>query len=432
MTVWEVIVRFVTGFIPSIAGFYIINNITNKKETLFKAKHLFLVALLGSTSIFSYKEQYNIITPLITFCLTIIIYKPIFHYSWAESILNSTILMTFIAIGEILVSIILAPIIDLETFREDIVMQLKLAPTVAIIAVVISKITIIKKQINNLNIKMDNNKIIQGIIFILIALISVLLLFYILVSNYSFNIQYIICLICCIIFIALDIIYLQERKEYGELSQQYDLLLNYVNEFSEWMEEEQLDKHEYKNNLAVLKTKVTNQEAIDFIEEKLTGKMKVDESWGETLKNMPQSSLKGLVFYKIVLAKNYNVNLIIDVSATAKEYFKKLSNKDYKDICYLFGIYADNALEAAIASEQKDMAIEIYGKNNQLHLVISNSYTGEIKLDQISTKGYTTKGTSHGKGLSFAQRVLRQNRNIKETHKLCGTYFIEEIIIIPK
>ena len=41
--------------------------------------------------------------------------------------------------------------------------------------------------------------------------------------------------------------------KYNKLTEEYDSMFNYVNEFEDWLEKEQFNRHEYKNQLAVLR-----------------------------------------------------------------------------------------------------------------------------------------------------------------------------------
>lgn len=426
---WDVIVRFITGFIPSLAGFFIIKNIIKSNQKLFQIKNIIWISILGMTSIFSYNEDYNILIPLLTFILSIPIYKRIFKYNCTYAILNSCILMTFIAIAELIMSLILTPFIDLQSFRQNIMMQLAFAPSISLIAIGISYIPFIKKFLYTIITKTNNDRLYQIMIFIFIVLLSILLLFYILVNNYQFSFEYIICLLCCTIFVVLDFIYLQERNQYMMLNQKYDVLLKYVSEFSDWMEEEQLNKHESNNNLAILRTKVKNREAIKYIDEKLIGNMKVDSNWSTTLKNLPKGSLKGLIFYKMVLAKNADINLIIDISPTVTRLIEKMNEESLKIICYLFGIFTDNALYAASISVEKSVSIEIYTRVNKLFLIISNSYSGIIDFNRFNLVGYTTRGKGHGHGLKLAKKIIDNQKNVKERRRIIGQFYIESLEI---
>ena len=111
--------------------------------------------------------------------------------------------------------------------------------------------------------------------------------------------------------------------------------------------------------------------------------------------------------------------------------FKELlQDYDYKDLCQLFGIYLDNALDAAISSKEKSMAVEIYECHKELNIVISNSFKGDIiDLKKFEQKGYTTKGQGHGKGLVFAKQILEKNTNFTSKNNICNKVYIQRIIV---
>ena len=72
---------------------------------------------------------------------------------------------------------------------------------------------------------------------------------------------------------------------------------------------------------------------------------------------------------------------------------------------------------------------EIYDSNIGLTFLISNTYKGKIDLSKIGTKGYTTKGGSHGKGLHLAKKMLNKNNNISTRTIINGNQFVQKIII---
>ena len=49
------------------------------------------------------------------------------------------------------------------------------------------------------------------------------------------------------------LIFVKNRNSYNELTDEYDSLFSYIQNFEEWIEKEQLNRHEYKNQLAVLR-----------------------------------------------------------------------------------------------------------------------------------------------------------------------------------
>ncbi|MEG2283758.1 MAG: hypothetical protein RSB99_03930, partial [Bacilli bacterium] len=243
--------------------------------------------------------------------------------------------MIILFLSETILTIFAMNIIKTTDPRNNFIIMIILNILVGIVGLLFIHIPFINTIIYNFTEKIIETKIGKAIAFIILTISVSSLLFFVVTSNFTFNAQSIISLIVIGLFIFLFLLYMQEQNEYNKLHNNYDLLLNYVSDFEE-----------YKNDLAVLRMKVTDKSVKDFIDEKLTKKMDIDERWTASLKSMPNGGMKGLLYYKIVLAKNHKIDLHVDISSKTKKYFKNIKEEDYKNLCHLFGIYIDNALEA--------------------------------------------------------------------------------------
>ncbi|MEG2564497.1 MAG: hypothetical protein RSA48_03640, partial [Bacilli bacterium] len=250
--------------------------------------------------------------------------------------------MIILFLSETILTLFAMNIIQTTDPRNNFIIMIILNILVGIVGLLFIHIPFINTIIYNFTEKIIETKIGKAIAFIILTISVSSLLFFVVTSNFTFNAQSIISLIVIGLFIFLFLLYMQEQNEYNKLHNNYDLLLNYVSDFEEWIDTVELNKHEYKNDLAVLRMKVTDKSVKDFIDEKLTKKMDIDERWTASLKSMPNGGMKGLLYYKIVLAKNHKIDLHVDISSKTKKYFKNIKEEDYKNLCHLFGIYIDN------------------------------------------------------------------------------------------
>ena len=153
--------------------------------------------------------------------------------------------------------------------------------------------------------------------------------------EYRINIT--IMLICT----GITFIYIKEKLSYYQLSDEYETLFNYVQNFEEWIEKEQLNRHEYKNQLAVLRSIAKDKKVINKIDEILEDNINIEGEVVSQLKDLPKGGLKGLIYYKVAIAQKKKIKLIVDISLKSKSYLQKLSKSQIKDICKLIGIYFD-------------------------------------------------------------------------------------------
>ena len=50
-----------------------------------------------------------------------------------------------------------------------------------------------------------------------------------------------------IIISVLTLLFINSKNEYKRLSSDYEILFTYIQTFEDWIEKEQLNRHEYKN-----------------------------------------------------------------------------------------------------------------------------------------------------------------------------------------
>ena len=147
------------------------------------------------------------------------------------------------------------------------------------------------------------------------------------------------------------------------------------------------------------------------------------------IKNIPKGELKSLIYYKFLVASKENLKLFINVSSEINTKSYKFSKSQYRILSNLIGIFFDNAIEASKESKERELYFEIYDSNIGLTFLISNTYKEKIDLSKIGTKGYTTKGGSHGKGLYLAKKLLNKKNNISTRTVINGNQFVQKIII---
>ena len=186
-------------------------------------------------------------------------------------------------------------------------------------------------------------------------------------------------------------------------------------------------RHELKNNLSIIRSMTKNKKIINKIDEMLKFTIIIDDKDIEDLKNIPKGGLKGLLYYKVALAKNKKVKMIVEVSPKVKKTIEKLSDSKLKNVCILLGIYLDNALEAAQLSREKLVSLEIYEINNRLTFTISNTYNEIIPLKNMREKGFSTKGKNHGKGLYYANKLINKIKWLEVNQIFLKKFFIQKI-----
>ena len=195
-----------------------------------------------------------------------------------------------------------------------------------------------------------------------------------------------------------------------------------------YQEEQDLKIHEYKNQLSRI-TAITDDKAVlEKIEEILNVDLTTDVYLLSKLKYMPKGELKSLIYYKLLIANKENIKLSISITELNKDCYK-FSTRQEKSLTNLIGIFFDNAIEAAKVSDKKEVAFEIYDSNLGLTFLIENSFNGQIDINKIDRKGFTTKGKGHGNGLHLAKKIISKNIGIHTRRLVTNNNFVQKIII---
>ena len=236
-------------------------------------------------------------------------------------------------------------------------------------------------------------------------------------------------LVILISFLVIAYIFIDNQNNYKKLSSKYDSLFNYVQNFEDWIEKEQLNRHEYKNKLAVIRTITKDKKVINKIDEILEDSINIEDEIVSQLKDLPKGGLKGLLYYKVAIAQKKRIKLIVDVSIKNKSHLQKLTENQIRDICILIGIYFDNAIEAAENTKEKYVLLEIYELSDKINIVISNTFKEEDNLDNRNEKGITSKGEGHGYGLYFANKIVTKNKWIESNQEVVEKYYIQTLSI---
>ena len=172
-----------------------------------------------------------------------------------------------------------------------------------------------------------------------------------------------------------------------------------------------------------------NKKIIKKIDDMLKMNINIDDEYIELLKYIPKGGLKGLLYYKIALAKNKKVKMVVEISPKIKTLIKKIPEDHLKQLCIILGIYLDNAIEAASISKKKLITIEIYEINNKMTFTISNTYNEIHAIKDMNRKGFTTKGNNHGRGLYYANKVLHKSDWLKSDQIYLNDFFIQKLYI---
>ena len=425
---FELIIKIIIYSIMPITSFFIVKQLAKNHEKVSTYTILIILIITLPTFIF-YETKYNALVLLISYILSIVLYKRYFKINLVTSIVLCSVEVILVTLSDLFFTSINLMIFSYEEVRNIWYISFVNNLLVGVFSYLISTLDFISNKVTYLCKKINNKTGYKIAIFAIVSILIVAILFFNITAIFKLNLYYAITIIGLFGLLILYYFYISEIANYEKLNDEYNILFDYVQTFENWIDDEQMYRHELKNNLSIIRNMTKNKKIINKIDEMLNFTIVIDDNDIEDLKNIPKGGLKGLIYYKVALAKNKKVKMIIEASPKATSLLKKLDERKLRKLCIVLGIYLDNALEAAAISKNKSVTLEIYKSNNNLTFTISNTYKNIIPIKDMKKKGYTTKGKNHGKGLYYVSKVLNKEKWIESSQIFLNDYFIQKICI---
>ena len=428
----EVLVRIVCVIIMSITIFYILRKVLPQTETKINIRIIVGFLILIVLSVLVYQIQYTMIYSLTTYLINIIIFKEIFKTSLEKSTICITIAMVILLFADMFTSFIMRGFFDINQIRKSYILTIVANVSVAFISIAFVSIKKIYMQLQQFALTLSTKKTITNLVFFVLLIIDLSCLAYNITLSKTYGKGYFINLIMIVLFIVIMFIYIQGKNDYKQLSDEYDNLFSYIQNFEDFIEKEQLNRHEYKNQLAVLRCLTKEKKVKNKIDEILEDNINIEGQAVTNLRNLPKGGIKGLMYYKAAIAQKQKINLTTDVSIENKGILTKLSEKEIRILCKLIGIYFDNAIEAAAESRKKNLTVEIYELKDKVNVVFSNTFKKHKNMKDRNKKGVSSKGEGRGNGLYFATKLIKENPWVTGKQEIIDNYYIQQLSIIVK
>ena len=425
---FAVITSVLCGLIINISFFTIAKRTMNSKIKLFNISNLILILVLSIMYAVIYNEGYSILYTMTNYLSIMLFNKLIFKENMKNTIISTIIALLIIMLADFINSLIIINFFSLEQIRSC--WYVRIISNIIVATISISLFSI-KPIVNKCRYfyKKINNKDITIILLFIILVVSIVIIAFNMSKNLFWNTDYFANFFVVITLIIFCYIFINENNEFNILNEKYDSLFNYVQTFENWIEKEQLNRHEYKNQLASIRCITKEKKVKDKIDSIMLDNINITNDTVNQLKPIPNGGLKGLLYYKIAIAENNKLNIELDISIKNPEIIKKLSEDRIKILCRLLGIYLDNAIEAAKETKKKIISIEIYEVDKNINIVITNTFDNTNDISKRNDKGFTTKGQGHGKGLYFAKKMLNKSNWLEESQSILDKYYIQRLII---
>lgn len=430
-------IYFIPYLINSLSMVYSIHLLGNKKVNIndknnFIVLTLFLFSSIVSTLFIDFKVRLIIMSIMLFIGSYILLRKDI----------KKLILLTFLCqiitcISEIISVFVILTILNrnFDIYNVTYIDSLFYNVFVSLFLIIFLKTKFIK------NIYLKLIKITDKIRLSILLTYILLLLFVInvttaisYISGIGSNYQFIyVNIIFLFIYMFIIIVAIKEKNEKIEFKEANKILINNLNEYEKMLDFQRVNNHENKNQLLVIKSMIerNDKKIINYINEIIKEKREDNELIYAKAKRIPSGGLQGLIYQKMLVMQEKNINLILNVSQQVRKIdLTNISSKMNYDICRIVGIILDNAIEEVIKFNKKDREIIISMYVDICFIIeISNRIKENIDVNKIFEKGFTTKDKGHGYGLSLLNKIVNENEKIVNDIRIVNNIFTQIVKI---
>ena len=101
-------------------------------------------------------------------------------------------------------------------------------------------------------------------------------------------------------------------------------------------------------------------------------------------------------------------------------------------LCEILGIILDNAIEAAIDTEEKHINLVISNDKDNISFIVENSTNNHFDIVKAFNLGWSTKGNQRGMGLWIAKSIINKYKNVMLNTTIEKNRVKQELIIVSK
>ena len=190
-------------------------------------------------------------------------------------------------------------------------------------------------------------------------------------------------------------------------------------------------KHDYMNILSTM-TEFMKEDDMDGLKEYYGEKvLPISHAFTEsdtklgTLSNLKNTALKSLLSSKFIYAMEIGIKTEIELTEPISELFI-----DSLDLSRIIGIFLDNAMEAVMEADKKELSFCMFYKEGDLYLIIRNTaLPPSYAISELRTQGISSKGENRGIGLFNVTMILKNYENAIWNTTYEEPYFTQELIL---
>ena len=260
-------------------------------------------------------------------------------------------------------------------------------------------------------------------VYLIVIVFIVNLLLMQMTVNYRNAPLYFVSITIIVMIFSILLAYIKDRQNKETLEIRNKYLNDNVKHYELISDDYSELKHNLNHDFMAIRS-VANQEAQELIDE-IMQKYNKNYSWTTKIGKIPKG-IQGLFCIKIYEGKKENID--IEVKSKVEDNInEQIKMRTYSKLCDTIGITVDNAITAAKRSKEKAIYIDMAKKDNILEIKIMNTFKDMLDLEQLGTFKYSTKEKKSGIGLSYLNKILKKDIEIKK--EIINNIFIVSLCV---
>ncbi|WP_297420307.1 GHKL domain-containing protein [Clostridium sp.] len=393
------LIDFIIDSIDAFIIMYLWIILTKKNNNIFKL--LLSVIILSILVNFIEKLGLNFI---ITYALDIIVIKIIYKSSLKETVLGFILAL----LAGISLELVFSSVVNKLIFN-DIYIAIITELLSVIVIIIISRTNLLKK--NFIFEIIDNNALIYFVL-VCCAYASVFKIIWNYDKMLILNNLLVTSLIFCILVVSQILSYLYllkviKEKESLKVSNEYN---DVINEIVQEIKQRQHDFINYKNTIRGIVAVVDDKDVKSAIKNYMKDEERLDNKINELI-YIENVIIRSIIYRNICKAEKYNVNFEYRIESNVLD-----NILSYHEISNLLNNMLNNAFDEVLKEEchKKNIEVKIYNLGKTSHLTVKNQILNpnNINLNEMFTRGYTTKNTTgtRGYGLYNVQKIVNLHK----------------------
>lgn len=423
------VIAIFSSLITTLGILFAVNNFSGEKVSIIKK--IFFTIILSSVLLFlSFNTTDNFIKLILNYLSILFsIYFFLLDKNIKKALAYSASVYVLTVIIEMVLSIVMKMVTNFDALYN------KYEISVLIFSIIVNILLVILSKTKVLN-KTANKIIVSNFVLKLILYFIVILSTLIVIQNKNLvntqSIYFIVNTLMFVFVVIITFVIIDVNNKNSQINNKYNQMMEYMTEYENIIDEQGKKNHEYNNQLMILKGFIDDKKKLRDYLQTIIDDHKTGQNYEiRQLSHFPNGGLKGLLYYKLAKMKENDIKYFLYVSKETKKPLEKLDLTNYKDISKIFGVLIDNAIDATLKSDKKEIMLDFKMDDDYLVITISNSYKSNVDISKLGT-GFSSKGKGHGFGLRLVKDIIKNNSNLELITEKTSTEIIQTLLIDTK